>query len=208
MWDLISIIDGQFESLKETLWDNINAGNLETELKQMKDNQTKPTLPQNKEIKNYKAFMALNDRVKNMQTISPLISQLHSPYMQARHWKKLNGICGKTVNRNDPKFCLRDIINLELYRFSEDVNELVDGAAKEDKIEKKLDTIIKTWDESRLLTFKPYKDTQILDTAMLDTIVEDVDLQSMDLMTMNASKDSEEFKDSLLKWQKILKTID
>ena len=81
MWDLISIIDGQFESLKETLWDNINAGNLETELKQMKDNQTKPTLPQNKEIKNYKAFLALNDRVKNMQTISPLISQLHSPYM-------------------------------------------------------------------------------------------------------------------------------
>jgi hypothetical protein len=38
MWDLISIIDGQFEALKETLWDNINAGNLETELKQMKDN--------------------------------------------------------------------------------------------------------------------------------------------------------------------------
>ena len=33
-----------------------------------------------------------------------------------RHWKKLNGICGKTVNRNDPKFCLRDIINLELYK--------------------------------------------------------------------------------------------
>ena len=43
-------------------------------LKAMKDNQTKPTLPQNKDIKNYKAFMALNDRVKNMQTISPLIS--------------------------------------------------------------------------------------------------------------------------------------
>jgi dynein heavy chain len=143
-----------------------------------------------------------------MQTISPLISQLHSPYMQARHWKKLNGICGKTVNRNDPKFCLRDIIKLELYKYAEDVNELVDGAQKEDKIEKKLEIIIKTWDESRTLTFKPYKDTQILDTAMLDTIVEDVDLQSMDLMTMNASKDSEEFKDSLLKWQKILKTID
>jgi dynein heavy chain len=29
MWDLISIIDGQFESWKETLWDNIDAENLE-----------------------------------------------------------------------------------------------------------------------------------------------------------------------------------
>lgn len=125
----------------------------------MKTNQTNPLLPQNKEIKNYKAFMALNDRVKNMDTIRPLIQQLHSPFMQPRHWKKLNGICGKTVNRNDPKFCLRDIIDLELYKFSEDVNELVEGAQKEAGIEKKLNNIIKTWDESTVLTFKPYKDT-------------------------------------------------
>jgi len=38
MWDLISIIDGQFESLKETLWDNIDADNLEMLLKNMKTN--------------------------------------------------------------------------------------------------------------------------------------------------------------------------
>jgi len=208
MWDLISIIDGQFESWKETLWDNIDADNLEQLLKNMKINQTNPTLAQNKDIKNYKAFMALNDRVKNMDTIRPLIQQLHSPFMQPRHWKKLNGVCGKNVNRNDPKFCLSDIINLELYKFSEDVNELVEGAQKEAGIEKKLNNIIKTWDDTTVLCFKPYKDSHILDTGMLEEIVENVDLQSMDLMTMNASKDSEEFKDSLLKWQKTLKTID
>ena len=208
MWDLISIIDGQFESWKETLWDNIDADNLEQLLKNMKINQTNPTLAQNKDIKNYKAFMALNDRVKNMDTIRPLIQQLHSPFMQPRHWKKLNGVCGKNVNRNDPKFCLSDIINLELYKFSEDVNELVEGAQKEAGIEKKLNNIIKTWDDTTVLSFKPYKDSHILDTGMLEEIVENVDLQSMDLMTMNASKDSEEFKDSLQKWQKTLKTID
>ena len=36
MWDLISIIDGQFESWKETLWDDIDADNLEMLLKNMK----------------------------------------------------------------------------------------------------------------------------------------------------------------------------
>jgi dynein heavy chain len=108
----------------------------------------------------------------------------------------------------DPKFCLRDIINLELYKYSEDVNELVEGAQKEAQIEKKLNIIVNTWGENQVLTFKDYKDTKILDTAALDEIVEFVDLQSMDLMTMNASKDSEEFKEDLLKWQKTLKTID
>jgi len=208
MWDLISIIDGQFESWKETLWDNIDADNLELLLKNMKTNQTAPNLAQNKEIKGHKAFQALNDRVKNMDVIRPLIQQLHSQFMQPRHWKRLNGICGKTVNRNDPKFCLRDIINLELYKYAEDVNELVESAQKEAGIEKKLTNIVKTWDDTTVLTFKEYKDTKILDTAMLEEIVENVDLQSMDLMTMNASKDSEEFKPQLLKWQKVLKTID
>lgn len=143
-----------------------------------------------------------------MDLIRPLIQQLHSPFMQPRHWKKLNGICGKIVNRSDPKFCLRDIIDLELYNYSDDVNELVEGAQKEAGIEKKLNIIIKTWDETKVLAIKDYKETKILDIAGLEDIVEDVDLQSMDLMTMNASKDSEEFKVDLLKWQKTLKTID
>lgn len=56
MWDLISIIDGQFEAWKETLWDNIDADNLEVLLKSMKTNQTAPNLACNKEIKGYKAF--------------------------------------------------------------------------------------------------------------------------------------------------------
>ena len=177
LWDLISIIDGQFESWKETLWDNIDADNLELLLKNMKQNQTAPGLAQNKDIKNHKAFGHLNDRVKQMDTIRPLIQQLHSEFMQPRHWKKLNGICGKAVNRSDPKFCLRDIINLELYRYAEDVNELVEGAAKEAKIESKLANIVKTWDDqASLLTFKEYKDTKVLDTGALEEIVENVDL--------------------------------
>ena len=208
MWDLISIIDGQFDSWKETLWDNINAEHLENLLKNMKTNQTAPGLAQNKDIKNYKAFQYLNDRVKNMDVIRPLISMLHSEFMMPRHWKKLNGICGKVVNRDDPKFCLRDIIDLELYKYAEDVNELVEGAQKEASIEKKLTGIVNYWGEATCLFFKEYKDTKILDTAMLEDIVENVDLHSMDLMTMNASKDSEEFKPQLLKWQKTLKTID
>ena len=208
MWDLISIIDGQFESWKETLWDNIDAENLETLLKNMKTNQTAPQLQQNKDIKGYKAFQFLNDRVKNMDVIRPLISQLHSEFMQPRHWKKLNGICGKIVNRDDPKFCLRDIIDLELYKYAEDVNELVEGAQKEAGIEKKLTGIVDYWGDATVLFFKEYKDPKILDTAGLEEIVENVDLHSMDLMTMNASKDSEEFKPQLLKWQKTLKTID
>jgi len=41
---------------------------------------------------------------------------------------------------------LEDLIKLQLYKYAEEVNELVDGAAKEDKIEKKLGVIQSTWE--------------------------------------------------------------
>jgi dynein heavy chain, axonemal len=141
MWDLIALIDYQFESWKSTLWDKIDTELLMQLIKEMQTKQCNPQSAQNKEIKTWKSFNALNDRVKNMNTILPLISQLHSKFMMERHWKKLMGTTQKVINFNSPKFCLDDLINLELYRFAEEVTELVDGAAKEAKIETKLNII-------------------------------------------------------------------
>jgi len=98
MWDLVSLIDMQFESWKKTLWDHINTDEMAMLLKDIKTKQTAPNLPQNKEIKNYGAFRALGERVKQMDLIGPMVSQLHSDNMQERHWKNLMKICGKTVD--------------------------------------------------------------------------------------------------------------
>jgi len=113
----------------------------------MQTKQCNPQQPQNKEIKNWKAFVALNDRVKNMNTILPLISMLHSKFMQERHWKKLMTVTQKTIAFNSPVFCLEDLIKLELYKYAEEVTELVDGAQKEAKIETKLNAIQAVWED-------------------------------------------------------------
>jgi dynein heavy chain, axonemal len=89
LWDLVSLIDFQFEAWKLTLWDKIDTENLMQLIREMQTKQCNPQAPANKEIKSWKAFVGLNDRVKNMNTILPLISQLHSKFMQERHWKKL-----------------------------------------------------------------------------------------------------------------------
>lgn len=66
MWDLVALIDGQFDSWKKTLWDQIDTDELEVLIKDMLTKQVAPTMPLNKEIKNYRAFQALSERVKNM----------------------------------------------------------------------------------------------------------------------------------------------
>jgi dynein heavy chain len=205
MWDLVALIDMQFDSWKKTLWDQIDTENLTQLIKEMQSKQTNPTAPANKVISKWRTFVALNDRVKNMNTILPLISQLHSPFMQNRHWKKLMRVTEQHIDHASPKFCLEDLIKLHLYKFADEVTEIVDGAQKESKIEGKVGVIARTWDDLKF-TFVEKGDTYEL--GALDVIIELVETQSMDLMTMLAQKEVEEFKENVSKWQKTLKTVD
>ena len=50
MWDLVALIDNQFDSWKQTLWDQINTENLTQLIKDMQSKQCNPTAPQNKVI--------------------------------------------------------------------------------------------------------------------------------------------------------------
>ena len=171
----------------------------------MQSKQCNPTAPQNKVISKWRGFVALNERVKNMNTILPLISQLHSEFMQGRHWKKLMNITEQHIEHTSPKFCMNDLIKLHLYKYAEEVTEIVDGAQKESKIEGKVNVISRTWDDLAF-TFVEKGDTYEL--GALDVIIEFVETQSMDLMTMLAQKEVEEFKENVSKWQKTLKTVD
>ena len=75
------------------------------------------------------------------------------------------------------------MIKLSLYKYAEEVTEIVDGAAKESKIETKVGVISRTWDDLKF-TFVEKGDTYEL--GALDVIIELVETQSMYLMTMLA----------------------
>jgi len=117
--------------------------------------------------------------------------------MMERHWKKLMKITDQEISFQSPKFCLEDLIKLHLYKYAEEVTELVDGAQKEAKIELKLGVIQKTW-EGYVFDFREYKEVPIF--GALDEIIENVETQSMELMGMMSSKDVEEFKERVMFW--------
>ncbi|MEY3114598.1 MAG: hypothetical protein RL423_793 [Bacteroidota bacterium] len=71
-----------------------------------------------------------------------------------------------------PKFCLEDLLKLSLYKYADEVSEIVDGAAKESKIESKVGVIARTWDDLKF-TFIEQKDTWEL--GPLDLIIESVE---------------------------------
>lgn len=147
MWDLISLIDMQFDSWKKQLWEDIKTDDLAAQIKDMEAKQMMSTAPQNKVISKWKGFVYLKERVTNMSKVIPLIAMLHSKFMQGRHWKKLERTTGQKIEHDNPKFCLEDLIRLQLFKYADEVNEIVEGAQKESKIESSLYAISKTWDD-------------------------------------------------------------
>lgn len=121
MWDLIALIDYQFDQWKETLWAKIKTDDLLQLVEKMRTGQCNPQAPGNKEIKTWKSFTALTDRVKNMNTVLPLVSLLNSKDILDRHWRKLMVTTTQNIDFKSPKFALEDLIQLELHRFSEEV---------------------------------------------------------------------------------------
>jgi dynein heavy chain len=202
-WDLIGLVDSQFDAWKKTLWDAIDTDGLIQQCRDMASKQTNPNL--NKDIKSYRSFMALNDRLKNMSKLLPLIGMLHSKYMQDRHWSKLMSITCKRIGHNEPSFCLHDLLVLELHKYEQDVEELVESAAKEDKIDNNIRNIIKQWDKQKF-TFEDAAGVPIL--ADTGDIVELVEQHGMDIQSMLGQKDVAEFREVVSKWRGYMTTLE
>jgi dynein heavy chain, axonemal len=202
-WDLISLIDSQFDAWKKTLWDQIDTDSLTQACRDMGSKQTNPQT--NKEIKGYKSFQALNDRIKNMSKLLPLIGQLHSKYMQDRHWSRLMTTTVKKIDHKNPKFCLNDLLVLELHKFEADVEELVESAAKEDKIDNNIRKIIKEWDKMKF-TFEETAGVPVLGET--GEIVELVEQHGMDIQGMLGQKDVAEFREVVSKWRGYMTSLE
>lgn len=69
-------------------------------------------------------------------------------------------------------FTFDDILGLHLYRYEANVNEIVEVAQKEAKIEKKLKKIEADWNK-QIFEFSEYKETKIF--LPLDTMMELLD---------------------------------
>lgn len=105
-------------------------------------------------------YRSIEDAIKNMSVVLPLISSLHSPAMRDRHWKNLARICGvKSIDPNDPKFTFEDTVDLKVHEHAEDVEEIVETANKELKIERKLRDIELLW-KDMTLDYAPHNGTE------------------------------------------------
>lgn len=101
-------------------WLEIQPMEMEDEVKKLQK-----TLRESKADKKCEAYRGIQEELKKWINFIPLISDLSDKDMRDRHWEDLK----KKINAKfviDEKLLLRDIYNLELGKFSEEVEEITD----------------------------------------------------------------------------------
>ncbi|RLN89500.1 hypothetical protein BBJ28_00002039 [Nothophytophthora sp. Chile5] len=182
IWDFVALLDSIYvNKWQPLLWSELNTDELMEEVDEV-ERHRHALLPSTRFVKDWPIYEHLEQKLQQMTVVLPLIKHLHSPAMRDRHWKNLMmlarkhfdlaGASGLTVSSytvigatsasshssNGGKSSLRleEVLKLELFRFVNEVNELVEMAAREFKIEQQLHAIETTWNGYQL-EFVPYQ---------------------------------------------------
>ncbi|KAG7392404.1 hypothetical protein PHYPSEUDO_000812 [Phytophthora pseudosyringae] len=182
IWDFVALLDSIYvNKWQPLLWNELDADELMEEVDEIERHRHALFSPA-RAMKEWLIYDYLEQKLHQMTVILPLVKHLHSPAMRDRHWKNLmvlarkhfdlsgasglnvssyaamGTVSGNSRGRDSGKKSLRfeEVLKLELFRFVNEVNELVEMAAREFKIEQQLQSIETTWNGFQL-EFVPYQ---------------------------------------------------
>jgi dynein heavy chain len=208
LWDFDSMLTFIFEAWQQTLWTEIDTEELEDRTKELAK-QVKGLGAQRTGIRRWDLYKEIEARVKNMGVVLPLINELHSPAMRDRHWQTLSKEChAKAINPSEPRFCLEDLLELQLHKYVDNVSEIVEVAEKELKIERKLVSIEQMW-VSNTLNFYAHKETEFMLMRPTEEVLDSLDQNQLELQAMlGMGKSVEHFRVAVLQWQRTLGQVE
>ena len=134
-------------------------------------------------LREFSAYKKLKELIENFQVTIPLLQELTKDSIRDRHWEEIMEICGVTAETFDyasPEFKLSSLLEMDLSKHSEDIEEVTDGADKQLKIELGLEEIRERWDVAFFL-FKEWRGRGIQILQGTVSIMEELEETQMNL---------------------------
>jgi len=200
LWDHIDSCQKKFEQFMVNKWIETQPFEMEDEVKKLMK-----SLKDMKVDKKANAYAGILEEIKKWLVFLPLIAELADPSMRDRHWSDLKNKVGKqfTIDEN---LLLRDIYNLELGKFQEDVEEITDQARQEAKMEKTLAKLEELWKDV-VFEFQPHKDSGVQMIKLSEENFDMLEEIQVSVTAMFSSRYLATFEDTIVRWQKSLAAI-
>ncbi|KAG5468437.1 hypothetical protein LSCM1_02417 [Leishmania martiniquensis] len=153
-------------------------------------------------------FPAVHQLILNFQSSLPLLAKLKSPALKVRHWTELMHVTGKNFNYEQVN--LSELIAMELFRFTDEVDRVVLAAAREQGIEQEIRAIKQYWAE-KVFTPVPYAPRKGIPRCdvLTDTteIQEAVDDNTLKVQSIANVKWAQPFVEEVKMWERRLSMI-
>ncbi|KAI4469012.1 dynein heavy chain [Holotrichia oblita] len=188
-----------------TLWVNLNPQALVDGIDTfLKDFRKLPRI-----VRSYPIGQVLDLKMKHFRNAVPLMVSLKNEALRDRHWKQLMDKTGQFFDMALDRFTLDNMFSMELHKYQDIAEEIINTAIKELSIEKGVQDIADTWTNLNFTVHKHMKGTEergfilgVVDEILL--ILED---NSMNLQSMAGSQYVGPFLSVVQKWEKNLSNI-
>ena len=151
------------------------------------------------------AYIGIQEEIKKWLVFLPLISDLRDPSMRDRHWAALKVKVQKDFTVNE-ELVLRDVYNLNLNKYVEDVEEITDQARQEAKMEKTLNKLEEVWKDVTF-EFTQHKNTDLKLIKLSEENFEMLEENQVQVTSMFSSRYLSTFEEKCVYWQKSLAGI-
>ncbi|CAM9103575.1 unnamed protein product [Discosporangium mesarthrocarpum] len=193
------------EGNSATPWADLDVGALQRGVEDLEKKARKE-----KQFKDHPTFRAVETRIFNFKDSIPLIVNLKNEAMKARHWEKLIEMTGVKFDPGNFKtLTLGNIFQMELHRFTADIDEIVNESVQELKIENEIRKIENTWRKTELVLTKYTKNG--VDRSYVLRAAEDIKLELEDnmlnLQTMSGSRFVGSFAEQVRGWERTLNLV-
>ncbi|KAK9891062.1 hypothetical protein WA026_013388 [Henosepilachna vigintioctopunctata] len=189
----------------KTLWANLNPQALVDGMENfVKDFKKLP-----KAVKILPVGMTLENKMKMFKNSVPLMVSLKNEALRERHWKQLMAKTGIEFDMAPDRFTLDNMFSMELHRYQDIAEEIINNAIKELAIEKGVKEIVDTWATMTFIIVKHIKGTEDRGYLLgpVDEIMQVLEDNSMNLQSMAGSQFVGPFLSIVQKWEKNLSVI-
>ncbi|KAF6298410.1 dynein axonemal heavy chain 17 [Rhinolophus ferrumequinum] len=202
LWDMIIMVNTSIDDWKTTKWKDINVEQMDIDCKKF----AKDMRSLDKEMKTWDAFLGLDNTVKNMITSLHAVSELQNPAIRERHWQQLMQATQVKFNMSEDT-TLADLLQLNLHKYEDEVQNIVDKAVKESGMEKVLKALDSTW-STMVFEHEPHPRTGTMLLKSDEVLVETLEDNQVQLQNLMISKYLSHFLKEVTSWQQKLSTAD
>ncbi|XP_049877279.1 dynein axonemal heavy chain 10 [Pectinophora gossypiella] len=188
-----------------TLWVNLNpqalVDGIETFFKEYRK------LP--KAIRTTPTGLMLDLKLKQFKNVVPLMVSLKNEAMRERHWKELMKKTGQTFDMSPDRFTLDNMFSMELHKYQEVAEQIVNHAIKELAIERGVKEVQESWAAIQFTVARHFNRGEDRGYTLnpCDEISVKLDDDAMSLQSMAASQFIGPFLSVVHTWERRLSLI-